>query len=185
MDKHLLIVWDADVEAEFGNDLFEQLTENTIPYLINNGIDPRWPTGWPAHPDKVAQTIAESIKGFSDFLTSSVSPANIKVIVCAKADGLQLLINSKMPIVFYPTGTMTMEEIEGWLIRCWLLNDFDRLDRELETVLARLHRGERVKTLRDVNALRRHAAEFFDHTQIRWGHYCDHSASMEGGASCI
>lgn len=168
-NKHLLIAWDTDIEPVAGLAGYEELTDQTVSYLLDQSADPTVDSGWGVGKGEAERKIRQMLEDFAAFLAETVAPANIRVIVCSDKDRMRLFINSKEPIVYYPFNAMTIEEVENWLIRGALLQKHDRLTRELEECIALLHLNDGVKSIEDINTLRSRVAGFFEQTRFRWG----------------
>lgn len=179
MDKHLLVVWDVDVIEEFGGDpnLYEALTNETVPYLIARSPQPRNPVS----ATTLAARFEEYLAGFAAFLTSAVCSANIRVIVCSEVERSAILLYAKQGLVYFPPYPMDIEEVEDWIIRGFLLNRQARQQADLEETLALLESCNGVKSEADIGHLWQMTAEHFEHTLIRWGKYLGSTASGEVG----
>lgn len=184
-DQHLLIVWDQDMAIPNGFAGYEDLTNATVAYILKHSNNPAIEGGWGMDRDEAEQKVQQVLHDFAGFLTASIAPANIKVIVCSKNDATWMLINSKEPIVYYPFQPMTMQQIESWIIRGSLLWKQARLTAELEECLALLHRQEGVNSVTAIKDLWKLTADHFDQTRFRWGSERPDPASSDADGKAV
>jgi hypothetical protein len=184
-DQHLLIVWDQDMEVPNGLVGYDHLTDATVAYILKHSSNPAIDGGCGTNRTEAEQKVQQVLDDFAGFLTDSIAPANIKVIVCSKNDATLLFLNSKEPIVYYPFQPMTMAEIEHWLIRGSLLQKQNRLTDEMEECLALLHRHEGVESINGIKDLWKATAGYFDQTRFRWGSEKLDPASSQGDGKAV
>ena len=187
MNKHLLVIWDADAAMDLPNGpgLYQDLSDDTIPYLLANSGDPRVQGGWTASQARVEARLAEFIDGFAAHLTTSTCPPNIRVIVCSAVEQMSILLYGKQALVYFPPEPMGIEEIENWVIRGYLINRHDRQQAALEETITLLHRNDGITCEADINRLRRAVGEHFDHTLVRWGHCPGHRLSPDANGKAV